>query len=208
MLGGEFSDLYPQKLKQEYAFLKSKFRLQEMDVVSWKYLRMRPVAFPTVQIALLSSLIYNTNGLVNVFLASDPKSLFKLISSKTVTSPYWENHYRFDKPSKEQTKNWGIAFANRLFINALLPFQLAKGKFASSEESFLLVEKLNEVKAEDNRVTKLWKSLNVPVKSAFESQSLLELYNNYCCQKKCLICNVGLKLLKQSKNDSVRKEHS
>lgn len=208
MLGGDFEDLYPKRLKQEYQFLKAKFKLQELNAVSWKYLRMRPVAFPTVQIALLSSLIFNTNGLVNVFLSKNEQALFKLLSSSTVTSPYWENHYKFDKPSKGITKNWGAAFVNRLFINAVIPFQLAKGRMANSEEAYVLLEQLNNVKAEENKVIKLWRSLNVPVKSAFESQSLLELYNNYCCQKKCLICNVGLKVLKQAKNDSVRKEHS
>jgi hypothetical protein len=36
----------------------------------------------------------------------------------------------------------------------------------------------------------------VKINTAFESQALLELKNNYCDYKKCLQCGIGNKILK------------
>lgn len=34
-----------------------------------------------------------------------------------------------------------------------------------------------------------------PIKTASESQGLIQLYNNYCTQKKCLTCSIGKHLM-------------
>jgi len=49
---------------------------------------------------------------------------------------------------------------------------------------------------ENNKITADFSILGVKIKTAFESQALLELKNNYCNNKKCLHCGVGNKILK------------
>jgi hypothetical protein len=38
----------------------------------------------------------------------------------------------------------------------------------------------------------------VEARSAFESQALLQLKNKYCEQKKCLNCQIGVKLVRSN----------
>ena len=55
---------------------------------------------------------------------------------------------------------------------------------------------LSEIPAEDNRITREWASLGMRVKSAADSQALIEWFNNYCTPKQCLECTVGAALVR------------
>jgi len=55
---------------------------------------------------------------------------------------------------------------------------------------------LENIPAEQNNITADFANLGVKISTAFESQALLELKNNYCDHKKCLQCGVGNKILK------------
>ena len=54
---------------------------------------------------------------------------------------------------------------------------------------------LESIKAENNSIIKSWTELGVKSSNAMQTQSLLELKNNYCSQIKCLICSIGNKIL-------------
>lgn len=203
MLDGDFTDLYPRKLQQEYQFYKQKFHLKEMEEYWWKWLRLRPSAFPTIQIAILASLIHNSNQIENLFELNNFKEFENEVKKLTVLSPYWENHYKFDKPSKEKVKNWGKGQLSRIFINGVIPFQIAK-RIEIREEGFEdIIGMLNDLTPENNKIIRLWKEYDLSISSSYESQAMIQLHNNYCSQKKCLNCNVGLKVLKQAKHDKV-----
>ena len=55
------------------------------------------------------------------------------------------------------------------------------------------------MKPENNSVVNRWKSLDLPVENAVDSQALLQLKNNYCNFKRCLSCRIGKNIL--NKND-------
>jgi hypothetical protein len=59
---------------------------------------------------------------------------------------------------------------------------------------------LEQTATEVNVITKGFRSLSVAHKSAYDSQALLELKNEYCTKKRCLECSVGHYLLKQNSN--------
>ena len=69
-----------------------------MDVNTWKFLRMRPNAFPTIRIALLAKLIFINKRLFSSLLFSenlkDIKDKFKV-----GVSDYWLYNYHFKKKS-------------------------------------------------------------------------------------------------------------
>jgi hypothetical protein len=48
---------------------------------------------------------------------------------------------------------------------------------------------------EKNSIIGKWDSVGVKAGNAFRSQALLELFNEYCTQKKCLTCGIGNKLI-------------
>ena len=56
---------------------------------------------------------------------------------------------------------------------------------------------LENIKAENNSIIKKWTELGVKSSNAMQTQSLIELKNNYCSQKKCLNCSIGNKIIQQ-----------
>ena len=68
-----------------------------------------------------------------------------------------------------------------------------KGRGVVNEEDILLI--LNQMKPEKNSIISKFASLKVVSISAFDTQSLLELKNNYCTSKRCLECAIGNAIL-------------
>ena len=56
---------------------------------------------------------------------------------------------------------------------------------------------LNGLKAEKNYITKKFVDLGEELKSAFDSQAMIQLHNEYCQPKKCLDCSIGFSILKE-----------
>jgi hypothetical protein len=198
MLDRHFEDKYPQSLQNEYAFLKRKFRLTSMDEHLWKFLRLRPVNFPSVRIAQFADLVFNSSHLFSKILEAENCASIKKLLDISV-SEYWETHYLFDKKAPARSKRLGEQGADNIIINTVVPFLFVYGKQKSDER---YVERslrlLEEVKGEENSVVDRWKKLKLPVSNAYSTQALLQLKNEYCSEKKCLKCNIGNYLIKNS----------
>jgi len=196
-LEGAVTDDYPRNLKTEYVFLQKKYGLKPLEVHLWKFMRLRPQNFPTVRLAQFAALVVNSNHLFSKVLEiKEVKGLRNLFADITV-NPYWENHYRFDAESVAASKNLGKSSIDVLLLNTLALFLFSYGKFNQVQyyinRSLQLLENLPP---ENNKVVADFSTLGVKIKTAFESQALLELKNNYCSYKKCLECGVGNKILK------------
>ena len=87
--------------------------------------------------------------------------------------------------------------ANLLIVNGAVPLLAAYAKHRQQPE---LLEKaiywLSEIGTEKNRITREWEILGMNVKTAADSQALIEWYNNYCTFRKCLECTVGATLVR------------
>tara|TARA_B110000211_G_C14069891_1_gene549422 strand:- start:1290 stop:2594 length:1305 start_codon:yes stop_codon:yes gene_type:complete len=208
MLDDHFIDLYPMSLKSEYSFHKAKHSLYQMESFWWKWLRLRPSSFPTIQIALLASLIHNLKDLELLFQVKSFSEFKEIMNENSCLSFYWENHYKFDHPSKEKTKNWGDDILKRIFINAVIPYQIAKNILSGGDEISNFLHKMNSLKYENNKVIRKWQQLNVPISTCYDSQAMLQLNKEYCSRKKCLNCNIGLRILKRSKYDGNFEENT
>ncbi|MNR25711.1 hypothetical protein D3C85_1428760 [compost metagenome] len=55
---------------------------------------------------------------------------------------------------------------------------------------------MNEVSPEKNAVIDKFESFGIISKNAYETQTLLELKNEYCNNKACLRCALGIELMK------------
>jgi hypothetical protein len=198
MLNKHFEDSYPQKLQNEYVFLKQKFRLSSMDDHLWKFLRLRPVNFPTVRIAQFANLIFNSSHLFSKILETeDCKSLKKLLNVSV--SDYWKTHYLFDKETPLKLKNLGEDGVNNIIVNTIIPFLFVYGKQKADERYVVrALSFLEETSAETNSIITKWKKLKLPVNNSYATQALLQLKNEYCAEKKCLKCNIGNYLIKNS----------
>lgn len=188
-------DDYSVKLKREYDFLQKKYGLIKMLSHEWKFSRMRPTNFPGLRIAQLAALI-NKEGRIfrKILTVKDLETLRSIFASSAST--YWNHHYRLGKSSKEKKKSIGIKTIDILIINVAVPLIFFYGiktrENKYKEKAFALLE---EVPAEQNKMTKKWKESNVIPKNASNTQALLHLKNNYCDKYRCLSCSIGNKIM-------------
>ena len=197
MLEGEFVDAYPNKLKKEYQFFRKKYSLEPIHTASWKMLRLRPANFPTIRIAQLASLVFKTRHLFSKSLAAkNVKELENMFNLEVST--YWQTHYVFDKATAKRKKKMGKSTIHLLIINTIAPFLFMYGK-KNGEQSFQdqALKLLEQIPAEKNKIISRWKELGLAPTSAYETQALLELKNNFCDRKACLSCTVGHEVLKK-----------
>ena len=191
MLIANYQDDYYQQLKKEYAYQQNKLKLTPIDAMTWKFSRLRPQNFPTIRISQFSNLMFNTSFLFSQIIdANHPKEILHLLSANA--TDYWTNHYKFDTKSKEVQKITGDDFVYVLLINAVAPVLFLYGKSINTESYIdTAIQILEDVPAEKNQITTLWKSLGIRCGSGFDSQALIQLKTKYCDQMRCMECAIG-----------------
>ena len=190
------SEEYIIKLKNEYSFLQSKYSLTPLAASQWKFLRMRPANFPTLRIAQLARIVYQTDLLFSKFLAA--VHVKEVINMLDVTvSQYWKNHYTFNSESENKEKRLGKETIHTIIINTLSPLMFAYG-LSTANDSYKekAIEWLESLPAELNTITRGWAALCWKAGTAMHSQALIQLKNKYCNDKRCLHCTIGHQLIK------------
>lgn len=193
------SDKYYRDLIKEYRILSAKYQLRPIHGWLWKFSRLRPVNFPTVRISQLSALLSVAGGLFSKTLeASDIRQLKELFGSKA--SSYWDDHYVFGKKSRTISKSTGLLATDIFLINAVIPVIFTYGqlhdRYEICEKSLTFLE---EIAPETNSVIMDWKSAGIETESAFYTQALLQLTDEYCRKRRCLECRIGCKLISMGK---------
>ncbi len=192
-LNKDFVEIYPRELKQEYEFLKHKYDLKQIQEHHWQFLRIRPVSFPTIRIAWFAKVMQQM-PLLNTILESKEENHFL---DNIEVSEYWNEHYVLDKLSKHKSKTLGEDFKSILKINVFAPVLFAYGKYRNddsyTDKAFQL---LYQIHGESNTKTKVFESTKFKHENAFDTQAMIELYDNYCTRKRCLECAIGHKILR------------
>jgi hypothetical protein len=196
LLGASFNDDYPQKLKKEYVFLKSKFDLMPIDTHLWRFMRLHPGNFPTLRLAQFASIIHHSQSIIGELFNSNEVNTYRKIFGAEA-SEYWNTHYTFDKPSTSKRKTLGLSSIDLLIINLVTPMLVAYGRWKNDTAMIeKAVDLLMQIKPENNTYTRNWADLGITASNAATSQSLIELKSQYCDHKKCLSCSLGNALLK------------
>lgn len=195
-------DAYVASLWKEYSFLKEKYKLVPLPNHIWKFLRMRPANFPTIKISQWVNFLTLHFDLLQKVLEEE-KEQVKLVFKDASVASYWKTHYQADVLSKSKKEN-EFKFGNdTLVINAIVPFLFVYGQLRGKEElKESSINLLSSIKPEQNSIIKNWEKLNVVVKSAYESQALIYLKNQYCDNLKCLDCNIGHYFMKTTQRIS------
>ncbi len=191
-------DEYLAQLFNTYQFLAKKYDLsgKQMNVAQWKFLRLRPANFPTIRLAQFASLLCSHRNIFsNLIEVSRYQQLIHFFEIHQ--SAYWKAHYRFGKKSKGEVPGVGESGKENIIINTVVPLFVAYGQ---SHDDYSFVEKaitiLQSIPSERNKITRIWHELGYVSKTAFDSQGLIELYNNFCQRRACLNCTIGSALLK------------
>ena len=61
----------------------------------------------------------------------------------------------------------------------------------------LAFDLLEQLKAENNYIVRMWQQCGLQVSNAGDSQALIQLKKEYCDKKDCLRCRFGYEYLKQ-----------
>ena len=189
---------YFSKLRNEYQYLAHKFSLTPMNAQLWRFLRLRPQNFPHIRIAQLANLYYQRKATLSALIdCQDMPAMAAML--RTQVTPYWETHYTFGSESFRNAKHLSPFSINLLMINTCVPMLFAYGRHSMKEtlcdRAFDILEQL---KAENNHIIRMWKECGLDVKSAGDSQALIQLKREYCDKKECLRCRIGFEYLKRS----------
>jgi hypothetical protein len=191
----EAEDVYVKNLKSRFDYISQKYQLAKIIIEPVQFFKHRPDNFPTIRLAQLAMLYHKQHHLFSELI--EAKRLEQFYSLFTVSvSVYWQTHYQFDKESPKKKKQFSKSFIDLLLINTILPIQFAYAKSQGKEISEDLLELLRTISPEKNGIIEKFSHFGIPSKNAFETQSLLALKNDYCNQKKCLQCAIGIELLK------------
>ncbi len=200
------SDEYYRNLIKEYTILSAKYSLQPLHGWLWKFSRLRPSNFPTVRLSQLASMLSVTGGLFSKVLEAPDIKQIKMLFEVSA-SRYWDDHFVFGKRSRCSMKTTGSQAADILLINAVIPLIFVYGQsrdsYGISEKALLFLEEINP---EDNSIISEWKAAGIGAESAFYSQALIQLRNEYCKKRKCLDCRIGNKIIGQGKKLKNRDE--
>ena len=191
------NDGYFAKLRNEYQYLAHKFSMKPIDFKLWRFLRLRPQNFPHIRISQLANLYYQQKAGLSQLIECETLDELKNVLKSQVT-PYWETHYTFGSTSPKNEKHLSYGSINLLMINTAIPMLFAYGRHTNKE---VLCDKafdfLEQLKAENNHIIRMWQQVGLPVKTAGDSQALIQLKKEYCDKKECLRCRFGYEYLRR-----------
>ena len=190
---------YFAKLRNEYQYLAHKFSLKPMNATLWRFLRLRPQNFPHIRISQLANLYYQRRASLSELIACENTAAMATMLRTQVT-PYWETHYTFGSESYQNAKRLSPFSINLLMINTCVPMLFAYGRHAMKESlcdrAFDILEQL---KAENNHIIRMWQECGLKVRTAGDSQALIQLKREYCDKRDCLRCLIGYEYLRATR---------
>jgi hypothetical protein len=197
LLDAEKEDNYFKDLKFRYFYLLHKYQIEKKVVEPVQFFKHRPDNFPTIRLSQLANLYHLQQNLFSIISTSiSVKSIYEVLDVSA--AEYWQTHYQFDKESPKKKKKLSKSFIDLVIINTIIPLQFAYAKSLGKEISDDLIQLINEVSPEKNAIIDKFNSFGIKSKNAFETQSLLQLKNEYCNKSRCLECAIGMELLKNT----------
>ena len=191
-------DTYLEALQKEYHYLMHKYALKggKVHACQWKFFRLRPANFPTIRIAQFAQLLHKHPSIFDLMVNTETEILHKVLV--VIQPSYWQKHYRFAKQSKKTIPGLGKTSIEHILINTTVSLLVAYGK-TKDEPNYIdrAVAILQQLPAEHNAITRCWNDVGIQAKNAFDSQALIELFNNFCTQKQCLSCHIGVSIIQK-----------
>ena len=195
LLEGEKEDTYYKDLQSRNTYLTHKYQLEQSVFEQVQFFKHRPDNFPTIRLSQFANLYHQHQNLFSKLIdANRVATIYEIF--KISVSKYWQNHYQFDKESPKKLKPLSKSFIDLIIINTIIPMQFAYAKSIGKEISENLIQLLQEVNPESNIIIQKFNSFGIKSQNAFETQSLLQLKNEYCNKSRCLDCAIGMELLK------------
>ncbi len=189
LLEKTIEEAYYKKLKKEYNYLTAKYKL-EKAVIPVDFFRLRPASFPTLRLAQFASLYHRHQHLfLRLIDTKDIKSIYELL--EVSPSQFWTTHYTFEACSKNSQKKLTKSFIELLLINTIIPLKFVYQNYIGKPDNESILAMMRTIKSENNSIINKFSSLKIASDSAFSSQALIQLKNEYCDKRLCLQCAIG-----------------
>ncbi|MEG1574213.1 MAG: DUF2851 family protein [Bacteroidales bacterium] len=189
--GTQNGDNYYNRMVNEFSFLKNKFSLSPIDQSLWRFSGVRPTNFPHQRIAFLARLVYGGFSVFAEIIEAKDEAVLRNIFDLYLDD-YWDIHYTFGIETPPSHKTLGRSAVDLLIINSVAPL-LYSYSFVQQRELYgdRAVALLEKCRSEQNSIVRRFTSHGIVCDNALSSQALIELYNSYCVQRRCLVCRVG-----------------
>lgn len=199
-------DDYILSLKSDFAYLAAKYSIEPMHPQEWKLKHIYPNNHPILRLSQMATFISQTPNMMDRILeCKSSRDVNKLFAVET--QPYWLTHYLPNVSSPRVNKRIGHTKTDLLGINLVAQMQFAYGSYTSNEilrsRALALLE---DIPAEENSIIKQWNSYGKIARSAFDSQALLQLSFEYCCDKRCEECVVARRIIAHAQRAEKRGE--
>ena len=189
--------------EKEYLYLQIKYDLKPLNKGQFQFFRLRPSNFPTIRIAQLAKLYFIKRSLfAQILKAKSKNDLYKLFDIEP--SEYWHKHYNFSSRSSKNNKKLTKSFIDLLLINTIIPLKFTYYKEMGEVDIDYFLNLIDQIQPEKNNIIKKYEALlktnktkKIFIVNALQSQSFLQLKNEYCNLNKCLSCAIGNSLLKE-----------
>jgi hypothetical protein len=171
-------DTQKQKLAiHSYKTLLTKETKKSLAVPYFKRKGMRPQSNPEIRIEQFIKCIKLIEDLKTYLTMEAREFIFCFRNSITKLEP-----------------KLSFTMQNHILINTIIPyfFLLGKSTIQYRQKALEIAEILPP---EKNNIVDQMKLLGFSVKNSFDSQAVLEIYNEFCQKKKCLNCVVGSKII-------------
>ncbi len=194
-LEAEATDDYMAFLQREYRFFAYKYQLQPLKVEQWKFSKLRPPNFPSLRLAQLAVLLQRRKSSFGDMMEYENFEFF-LELFDIQTSTYWQEHYLFGKKSEKPIGSMGRKSVENIVINTVVPLMVVFGQEKDNAQYLVhAIRILEQIAPEKNHITEIYTELGLAASNAFESQAQIELYNEFCTQKRCLNCDLGIRIV-------------
>lgn len=192
------TDAYVELLQREYRFLKHKYGIHPVKA-QVKFLRMRPQNFPTVRLAQLAMLLHGVERPFSKLIAV--QTLEEAERLLTVTAnDFWHYHYRLEKTAVFMEKTLGRGMVANIIINTVVPFLYAHALQSGRPDlRARALTWLHETGPERNAAIQVFIEGGSKAAAAADTQALLHLEREYCSRKRCLECEIGRRLMTESR---------
>ena len=192
-------DMYPHdeyilKMKSNFQYLKNKYGIAPMNASQWSLGKIHPNNHPILRLSQAAMFLASVRNVMDRILecrtAKDVNALFGVETSK-----YWYSRYTPANDSDKIAKRIGQMKTDLLGINLVVQMQFAYGSYINNETlRSRAMSLLENISAEDNSIVRSWNRHGKLAKTAFDSQALIQLRNEYCRQNSCDDCPVGRRM--------------
>lgn len=195
-------DNYTLTLRDRFAHLSVKYGIRPMNATDWVLAEVRPANHPVLRLAQAAEFFTRDEFVMGRTMGCRSEEMIRELFC-VEASPYWRTHHVPGAASDESPKRIGSFKANIIGINLVAVLQFAYAAYTDNEalrdNALTLLERL---RAEDNRYTRSWREHGVRIRSAFDSQALLQLATEYCAKGRCAECPVGRRIVRRAEAEA------